>query len=59
MSDKISDVITKLEGRTTIEDFFIEYGTSKERIRIIDALVHSDLDNDIIAKVTNLIRETK
>lgn len=69
MSDKISDVIKKLTGTTVVEiterkettqnDYFIEYGIAKERIRIIDLLVNSNLDNDTIVEVTNLIRETK
>ena len=67
MSDKISDVIKKLTGTTTIEitekgeitqdEYFIQYGKARETIRILTALWDSDLDRDTIRKVSQIIKE--
>ena len=67
MSDKISDVITKLEtmtmreafdkGRVTEDEYFIEYGKVREQIRIIDAVMNSDLDEAIKTEVRKIIKE--
>lgn len=69
MSDKISDVIGKLEtmtmreafdkGQVTEDEYFIEYGKFRERIRILDALANSDLDTKTFHKVRKLIKEEK
>ncbi len=69
MSDKISDVIGKLEtmtarealdkGQITEDEYFIEYGKVREQIRIIDALMNSDLDSITVHKVRKLIKEEK
>ena len=66
MSDKISDVIRKLEtitarealdkGEITHDDYFIEYGKYKERIRIIDAITNSDLEPFTKIDLVKLIR---
>ena len=66
MSDKISDVIKKLEtmtarealdkGEITEDDYFIEYGKSIERIRIIDAITNSDLEPFTKVDLVKLIR---
>jgi len=66
MSDKISDVIRKLEtmtarealdkGEITENDYFIEYGKYKERIRIIDAITNSDLEPFTKIDLVKLIR---
>jgi hypothetical protein len=66
MSDKISDVIRKLEtmtarealdnGEITQDDYFIEYGKYKERIRIIDAITNSDLEPFTKIDLVKLIR---
>jgi len=67
MSDKISDVITKLEtktmrealdkGQVTEDEYFIEYGKVREQIRIIDAVMNSDLDEAIKTEVRKIIKE--
>ena len=67
MSDKISDVITKLEtmtmrealdkGQVTEDEYFIEYGKVREQIRIIDAVMNSDLDPAIKTEVRKQIKE--
>ena len=67
MSDKISDVITKLEtmtmrealdkGQVTEDEYFIEYGKVREQIRIIDAVMNSDLDPAIKTEVRKIIKE--
>ena len=67
MSDKTSDVINKLEtvtmrealdkGQITEDEYFIEYGKFKERIRILDALANSDIDTQTFHKVRKLIKE--
>jgi hypothetical protein len=67
MSDKISDVIGKLEtmtarealdkGQITEDEYFIEYGKSVERIRIIDAITNSDLEPFTKIDLVKLIRE--
>jgi hypothetical protein len=69
VSDKISDVISKLEtitmrealdkGQITEDEYFIEYGKAQEQIRIIDALMNSDLDSITVHKVRKLIKEEK
>ncbi len=66
MSDKISDVISKLEtvtmrealdkGQVTEDEYFIEYGKSVERIRIIDAITNSDLEPFTKIDLVKLIR---
>jgi hypothetical protein len=66
MSDKISDVIAKLENQTvrealdkgqiTEDEYFIEYGKSIERIRIIDAITNSDLEPFTKIDLVKLIR---
>jgi hypothetical protein len=66
MSDKISDVIGKLKtmtarealdkGQITEDEYFIEYGKSVERIRIIDAITNSDLEPFTKIDVVKLIR---
>jgi len=67
VSDKISDVITKLEtmtmrealdkGQVTEDEYFIEYGKVREQIRIIDAVMNSDLDPAIKTEVRKIIKE--
>jgi len=67
VSDKISDVITKLEtmtmrealdkGQVTEDEYFIEYGKVREQIRIIDAVMNSDLDEAIKTEVRKIIKE--
>ena len=67
MSDKISDVIKKLTGTTVVEiteksqitqdEYFIQYGKTKETIRILTALGNSDLDRETIRKVRQIIKE--
>jgi len=67
VSDKISDVISKLEtvtmrealdkGQVTEDEYFIEYGKSVERIRIIDAITNSDLEPFTKIDLVKLIRE--
>jgi len=67
VSDKISDVIAKLEtmtmrealdkGQVTEDEYFIEYGKVREQIRIIDAVMNSDLDEAIKTEVRKIIKE--
>lgn len=67
MSDKISDVISKLKtitmrealdkGQVTEDEYFIEYGKVREQIRIIDAVMNSDLDEAIKTEVRKIIKE--
>jgi len=67
VSDKISDVIANLEGKqarktlvnsfVTQEEYFIEYGKVREQIRIIDAVMNSDLDEAIKTEVRKIIKE--
>jgi len=67
VSDKISDVIANLEGKqarktlvnsfVTQEEYFIEYGKVREQIRIIDAVMNSDLEPAIKTEVRKIIKE--
>lgn len=45
------------KGEITEDEYFIEYGKVREQIRIIDALMNSDLDTITIHKVRKLIKE--
>ena len=44
-------------GQVTEDEYFIEYGKVREQIRIVDAVMNSDLDEATKTEVRKIIKE--